>query len=63
MDLKLKDKVVIVTGGGGAIGSAIAKSFAQEGAKVVVTGRTQGTLDAIVDEIKAEGGPCSWGRG
>ena len=40
MDLKLKDKVVIVTGGGGAIGTSIAKCFGQEGAKVVVTGRT-----------------------
>ena len=59
MDLKLKDKVVIVTGGGGAIGSAISKSFAQEGAKVVVTGRTQKTLDAIVDEITAAGGTAA----
>ena len=56
MDLKLKDKVVVVTGGGGAIGSAIAKSFAQEGAKVVVTGRTVATLEAIVNDIKAAGG-------
>ena len=56
MDLKLKDKVVVVTGGGGAIGSAIAKSFAQEGAKVVVTGRTVATLEAIVNDIKANGG-------
>ena len=58
MDLKLKDKVVVVTGGGGAIGGAIAKVFAQEGAQVVVTGRTIATLQSITDEIKAEGGKC-----
>ena len=56
MDLKLKDKVVVVTGGGGAIGSAIAKSFAGEGAKVVVTGRTVATLEAIVNEVREVGG-------
>ena len=59
MDLNLKDKVVIVTGGGGAIGSAIAMSFAKEGAKVVVTGRTIGTLQKVVDDIKAIGGEAS----
>jgi len=56
MDLGLKDKVAVVTGGGGAIGSAIAKQFAKEGAKVVVTGRHMDTLEAIVKEIEAEGG-------
>ncbi len=56
MDLKLKDKVVVVTGGGGAIGSAIAESFAAEGAKVVVTGRTLATLEAEVEKIRSMGG-------
>ena len=59
MELDLKGKVVIVTGGGGAIGSAIAKSFASEGAKVVVTGRTLSSLQKITDEIRADGGECS----
>lgn len=59
MDLNLKDKVVIVTGGGGAIGSAIAMSFAKEGAKVVVTGRTMETLQKVVDDIKAIGGQAA----
>ena len=56
MKVDLNGKVVIITGGGGAIGGAMAKQFAQNGAKVVVAGRTQKTLDAVVDEIKAEGG-------
>ena len=56
MDLKLKDKVVVVTGGGGAIGSAIAMQFGREGAKVVVTGRTIATLSETVKAIEAEGG-------
>lgn len=59
MDLNLKDKVVIVTGGGGAIGSAIAKAFAKEGAKVVVSGLALSDLDTVVGEIRASGGECS----
>ena len=59
MELNLKDKVVIVTGGGGAKGSAIADSFAKEGAKVVVTGRTLSSLEKVVEDIKAKGGECA----
>ncbi len=55
----LKGKVVIITGGGGAIGSAMAKQFAGNGAKVVVAGRTAATLNEVVDAIRAEGGECS----
>lgn len=56
MKVDLKDRVVIITGGGGAIGGAMAKAFAQNEAKVVVAGRTIATLQTVVDEIKAEGG-------
>lgn len=56
MKVDLNGKVVIVTGGGGAIGSAMCKQLAANGAKVVVTGRTIKTLQATVDEIKAAGG-------
>ncbi len=55
----LKDKVIIVTGGGGAIGSAMAKQFCYNGAKVVVAGRTAATLDAVVESVKADGGEIS----
>jgi len=40
----LKDKVVIVTGGSSGIGRAAARSFAEHGAKVVITGRRAGPL-------------------
>ncbi len=56
MQVDLGGKVVIVTGGGGAIGGAMAEAFAANGAKVVVAGRTKKTLDAVVDKIKAKGG-------
>ena len=55
MRVDLKDRVVIVTGGGGAIGGAMAEAFAENGAKVVVAGRTIKTLEAVVETIKAKG--------
>ncbi len=59
MQVDLKDRVVIVTGGGGAIGGAMAEAFAENGAKVVVAGRTIATLQATVDAIKAKGGEAA----
>ena len=54
--LDLTDKVAVVIGGGGGIGGAIAKGFAFYGAKVVISGRTESTLQAKAEEIKAETG-------
>lgn len=48
---KLKNKVAVITGGSTGIGLASAKTFLAEGAKVIITGRTQKTLDAAVAEI------------
>ena len=49
-------KVVVITGGTGILGKAIAKYLALEGAKVVILGRRAEAGKAIVDDIKAAGG-------
>lgn len=48
--MKLKDKSAIITGGSMGIGKATAHLFAKEGAKVVITGRTESTLKQTVDD-------------
>lgn len=48
---KLEGKVAVVTGGNSGIGLATAKRFQQEGAKVVISGRSQRTLDEAVKTI------------
>ena len=55
MDLGLKDKVVIITGGSTGIGAATAKAFAAEGSKVAICARTKDDILAFIDEAKAEG--------
>ena len=52
----LKDKVAIVYGGGGAVGGAVARAFAREGAIVHLGGRAAATLEATASDIKATGG-------
>ncbi len=54
--MKLKDKVVIVTGGGSGIGRAIALAFAAEGAKVVVADCRGEAAEDAVQEINKRGG-------
>lgn len=56
MSDRLQNKCVLITGGGSGIGKSIAKTFAQEGAKVAICGRTAGTLEETAREIKALGG-------
>ena len=51
MDLGLKDKVIIVTGGAKGIGAGITRSLATEGAIPVVIGRNAEDNDAIIKEI------------
>lgn len=55
MSTRLKDKVSVVTGGSSGIGLGIAKRFAEEGAKVVITGRNQATIDQALLEIGPNG--------
>jgi NAD(P)-dependent dehydrogenase (short-subunit alcohol dehydrogenase family) len=52
----LKDKVVVVYGAGGAIGGAVARACAREGAKVFVTGRVREPVEALAAGIVAAGG-------
>jgi NAD(P)-dependent dehydrogenase (short-subunit alcohol dehydrogenase family) len=52
----LTDKNAVIYGGGGAIGGAIARVFAREGARVFLVGRTQARLDAVAADIGASGG-------
>ena len=61
MDLGLKNKVAVVTGGTLGIGLATAKVLAREGAKVVVCGRSQEKLDAAIAAAKEEG-LLLWGK-
>jgi NAD(P)-dependent dehydrogenase (short-subunit alcohol dehydrogenase family) len=57
MDLGLKDKVVLVTGGSKGIGKAVARALLEEGARVAMCARTQAELDATATELrKAPGG-------
>ena len=51
MDLKLQDKVVVVTGGTGGIGSAIVKGFLGEGAKVAFSSTSQEKADALIETL------------
>ena len=53
---RLRGKVAVITGGNAGIGEAIAKAFAHEGASVVITGRRQGELDRVVNDIVKEHG-------
>jgi NAD(P)-dependent dehydrogenase (short-subunit alcohol dehydrogenase family) len=52
----LANKNAVIYGGSGAIGGAVARVFAREGAKVFIAGRTQAKLDAVARDIAAEGG-------
>jgi NAD(P)-dependent dehydrogenase (short-subunit alcohol dehydrogenase family) len=59
-DYRLDGRVAIVTGAGQGIGAAIAAAYSRQGAKVMVTGRTESKLEAVTDKIKAEGGEVRW---
>lgn len=52
----LKNKNAVIFGGSGAIGGAVARVFAREGAKVFISGRTQSRLDQVAAYITEAGG-------
>ena len=59
MDLDLKDKVIIVTGGAKGIGEGISKQLAAEGAIAVIVGRNETDNMKTVSEIEANGGKAA----
>jgi NAD(P)-dependent dehydrogenase (short-subunit alcohol dehydrogenase family) len=56
VDLNLKDKLALVTGSTAGIGNAIATALAREGAKVIVNGRAQSSVDDAMAKLKSATG-------
>ena len=52
----LENKNAVIYGAGGAIGGAVARAFASEGAKVHLAGRTLESLEDVAEEIRSTGG-------
>ena len=52
----LEHKNAVIYGGGGAIGGAVARAFAREGAHLFLAGRTLAKVEAVAEEITAAGG-------
>ncbi len=52
----LDGKVAIITGGGKGIGFGIASAFAEQGASLFITGRTEGRLAEAAEKLKGEYG-------
>ena len=52
----LQDKVAVIYGAGGAIGGAVARAFAREGAKLFLTGRLLAPVEVVAKDVVAAGG-------
>lgn len=59
--MMLKDKVAVIYGAGGAVGGAVARAFASEGASVFVTGRRRAPVDVVAEDIFSAGGSAEAG--
>ncbi|VAW46636.1 hypothetical protein MNBD_GAMMA02-722, partial [hydrothermal vent metagenome] len=53
---QFKNKVVLITGASRGIGAAIAHQFAEQGAQVIVSSRSQQGIDAVATAIQTKGG-------
>lgn len=56
--MTFENKIAVVTGAGGTLCSEIARDLAQNGAKVVLVGRTKEKLDTVASAIRENGGEC-----
>jgi NAD(P)-dependent dehydrogenase (short-subunit alcohol dehydrogenase family) len=61
--MKLKDRIAIITGATSGIGEASALLFAEEGAKVTVTGRNEARGRSVVNAITSAGGSAIFVKG
>jgi NADP-dependent 3-hydroxy acid dehydrogenase YdfG len=52
----LSNKNAVIYGGGGSLGSTIARAFAKEGATIFLAGRTKSSLEKVAKEIITAGG-------
>jgi NAD(P)-dependent dehydrogenase (short-subunit alcohol dehydrogenase family) len=57
--MMLQDKIAVIYGAGGAIGGAVARAFASEGAEVFLTGRAPDAVAAVAEDIVAAGGSAA----
>src|SRR5262245_11844600 len=55
-NMMLQNKVAVIYGAGGAIGSAVALAFARQGAKLFLTGRHRASVEVVAREINSAGG-------
>jgi NADP-dependent 3-hydroxy acid dehydrogenase YdfG len=53
--MMLNDKVAVIYGAGGAIGGAVARASAREGAELFLTGRLRAPVEAVAEDIVAAG--------
>jgi NAD(P)-dependent dehydrogenase (short-subunit alcohol dehydrogenase family) len=54
--MMLKDKVAVIYGAGGAIGGAVARAFASEGAALFLTGRHLAPVEVVAEDVVSAGG-------
>ncbi|MDP2733123.1 MAG: SDR family NAD(P)-dependent oxidoreductase, partial [Hoeflea sp.] len=59
MTKRLAGRIALITGASRGIGAAVAKRYAQEGARVIAVARSSGGLEALDDEIRAAGGEAA----
>src|SRR5262245_62596729 len=52
----LKSKSAVIYGAGGAVGGAVARAFAREGARLFLTGRHLAPVEAVAKEVNSAGG-------